>query len=105
MKRIAVIGTMTNNRSPAFTLIESLVVIATIGIMAAIAVPVFNGVAGACERDERPDQPSSYRHRNTAVHERQQRRFPWVSNGHLDVTVRTESKIPINLARPRITLR
>jgi prepilin-type N-terminal cleavage/methylation domain-containing protein/prepilin-type processing-associated H-X9-DG protein len=45
MKRIAVIGTMTNNRSPAFTLIESLVVMATIGIMAAIAVPVFNGVA------------------------------------------------------------
>ena len=35
---------MTNNRSPAFTLIESLVVMATIGIMAAIAVPVFNGV-------------------------------------------------------------
>jgi prepilin-type N-terminal cleavage/methylation domain-containing protein/prepilin-type processing-associated H-X9-DG protein len=45
MKRIAVIGTMTNNCSPAFTLIESLVVMATIGIMAAIAVPVFNGVA------------------------------------------------------------
>ena len=35
---------MTNNRSPAFTLIESLAARATIGIMAAIAVPVFNGV-------------------------------------------------------------
>lgn len=35
---------MTNNRSPAFTLIELLVVIAIVGIMAAIAVPVSNGV-------------------------------------------------------------
>jgi type II secretory pathway pseudopilin PulG len=42
--RLNSIDYMTNNRSPAFTLIEVLVVIATIIILAAIATPVFRGV-------------------------------------------------------------
>ena len=55
---------MTNNRSPAFTLIESLVVTATIGIMAAIAVPVYNGVL---ERAKATKDLINLRHIGTAT--------------------------------------
>jgi prepilin-type N-terminal cleavage/methylation domain-containing protein/prepilin-type processing-associated H-X9-DG protein len=48
MKRIVGIGTKTNNRSPAFTLLEVIVVMGVIAVMTAVAYPMYtNGIEGA----------------------------------------------------------
>ena len=56
--------------------------------------------SGACEGDKRHEQPAPDRDGNADVHERQQRRVPWLSNTNMDVTAGTESKIPLGLADP-----
>src|SRR2546423_11793824 len=57
----------------------------------------------ACKSDEGHEQSAPDRYGDAGVHERQQRRFPWVSHSKLDVTARTKSKVPLILAHPRIT--
>jgi len=48
MKRIAVTGTKTNNRSLAFTLLEVIVVMGVIAVMTAVAYPMYtSGIEGA----------------------------------------------------------
>ena len=55
---------MTNNRSPAFTLIEVIIVIAIIAILAALLVPSLNS---ALERAKSTKDMSNLRQLGTAI--------------------------------------